>query len=501
MITNIQTNLNRHNKNQISFKSGKVDLYSDFDCTYFPRQQKHIKQLNPQVDPALFQYFDKFGNFLNNTRNGLKFHTTSGRTFGEFETIVWQIKESGFKMPLPDTFIAKNGSDEYIRVGTDKEFYQNGKFPFQYKETNKEKENILKSLTKWDGVKLKSKLKELLKEYNFNIIEHDSENNVNDYGYKSLFYHIKSDDFHRENNAPPRSEWVAGLRNDGNLKIYLSYPYDMQYVPERKVVFSEIDKKIKDFLIEGNVQCAIDYKNNECCKRPVIIYTPKMDESYKYAEASKEADFTLTKLYDTKEAVTRAKKNNDLVIIAGDSINDFNMLNPGMYLDFPKKTPEELIMAKTNPLNFMKILQNESTKEVRDEIIKQIEDLPFVGIVVKNKEKTSSLSQIVTAYGNGRFPCIIEVEQENLEDGIRQAIKMYADKNPKYAKMLSSDLKKEILGIVEKSGEGVAKKSKLTPIVIGVGLAAVIGGEIYHISKKKGNEGGKDILSTSTKNS
>ncbi len=25
----------------------------------------------------------------------------------------------------------------------------------------------------------------------------------------------------------PRSEWAAGLRNDGNLKFYLSFPYDM----------------------------------------------------------------------------------------------------------------------------------------------------------------------------------------------------------------------------------------------------------------------------------
>lgn len=510
--------VNKTNSNQISFKAGKVDFYSDFDHTYFPGQQSAMKNTSPESHPGLVKYFDDFKKFLNNTRDGLKFHITSGRTFGEFETIAWQIKESGFKMTLPDTFIAKNGSDEHIRVCTDEDFYKNGKFPFKYDVTNKEKENEIKAATNWDGPKIKAKLKELLKEHDFRIIEHDSENSVSDYGYKSLFYHIGKDDFQLKNDGmPPQGAWIAGLRNDGNLKIYMSYPYDMDFVPERLEVSKDIRTKVDNFIDEMGAKVTIvsnDCDRN-CGNRPTVVFTPRMDESYRYASMSKEDDLTLTKLYDTKQAVKRAIKNNDLVIVAGDSSNDFNMLNPAMYIDLPENIHPKIAMHKTSPENFLKWLQLDPIKDAETikrcninleshaKIIKQIEDLPFIGIVVKNEDKGNPLSEIVKAYGKGKYPKIIEVDPLHLEDGVRQAIKMYAEKNPEYAKKLSHDLKKEVLGIVEELKKNdkvieVVKKNSKRKIFA---FASVITGFVCGIGvylKKRKDEQTQKINSTAT---
>jgi hypothetical protein len=232
----INTNTIKRNKNQLSFKAGKVDFYSDFDHTYFPSSQSGIRSAKPEDYPGLVKYFESFKRFFNNTREGLKFHLTSGRTFGEFETISYQTKESGFQMPLPDTFIAKNGSDEYVRVSSDDEFYRDGKFPFRYDATNKEKEEALRAETGWDGPKIKAKLREILKEHDFEIVENDTGNSVGDYGYRSFFDSmLKRDNFPLNSNTmPERSAPIAALRNDGNLKIYLSFPYDTLHVPERE---------------------------------------------------------------------------------------------------------------------------------------------------------------------------------------------------------------------------------------------------------------------------
>jgi len=510
------TNINKKNGKQISFGAGKVDVYSDFDRTYLPVSQSVARNPDPETFQKYTNYFAKFKKFLDNTREGLKFHITSGRTFGEFETIAYQIKESGFKMPLPDTYIAKNGSDQHIRVGTDEDFYTKGKFPFKYEVTNKEKENAIKTLTNWDGQKFKAKIIELLKKHDFRIVEHDSENSVKDYGDRSLFAHVDYDKFKVDMDSldnPPQSEWVAGLRKDGNLKIYLSYPTDMNYVSERKDVYNKIGSELSKFLTENNYKILPVSKSYDrgCGWRPVEIYTPKMDESYRYASKSKEKDFTLTKLYDTKEAVKRAIKNNDLVIVAGDSSNDFNMLNPILYIDLPEGTSNKIEMMTSDPEWFMEALNLDPANEKDaktmknykldieslSKIQKQIEDLPFVGIVVKNEEKHgrfSPLNETVKAFGPGsKFPKIIEVEPGHLEDGVRQAIKMHAEKNPEYAKKLSPDLKKEILGIVEKIKKKdvinvIKKKSKVKFYAIGAGVIGLAGAAAYYLKRRNNNQ-------------
>lgn len=100
----------------------------------------------------------------------------------------------------------------------------------------------------------------------------------------------------------------------------------------------------------------------------------------------------------------KAYLNNDFVIAAGDGINDLDMLNPLNYID-TKGMSADLKNAD-------KLLEN-------SEIVKQLENLPFTGIVIK--DKNNGLEQLFKLFG--KFGKIIEVERGKLQEGIEDAIK------------------------------------------------------------------------------
>ena len=106
----------------------------------------------------------------------------------------------------------------------------------------------------------------------------------------------------------------------------------------------------------------------------------------------------------------KAYLNNDFVIAAGDGINDLDMLNPLNYID-TKGMSADLKNAD-------KLLEN-------SEIVKQLENLPFTGIVIK--DKNNGLEQLFKLFG--KFGKIIEVERGKLQEGIEDAIKMFSRKN------------------------------------------------------------------------
>lgn len=487
------SNNSAKNFKNISFKAGKIELFSDFDRTYFPASQGGMKKMSPNSHPWFAQYCTKFKNFLNNTREGLKFHITTGRTFGEYQTISELIKDRGFELPLPDTFIAKNGSDEYIKIGTDEDFYTKGIFPFSYDRTNTEKEKRLKELTGWDGPKIKEKLKELLKEHDFRIVEGDSEYGIGDYGSKSLF---ASGKLTYENGkifyGTDKPDWVAGLRNDGNCKIFVTYPPDMDTVPNRKEVLKEINKKMVEYeksIGANKIHSYIPAKNpKDCGGRLYQVIEPHVDDKLlKRTENIYEQG--LTKLYDTKEAVKNAIKNNDLVIVAGDSSNDFNMLNPLQYIDIPTSSYDDKFLklwddCVKDPTLLSDVLDEKNP--LHKELIKQLNDLPFIGIIAGNQD--SNLKKLSIAYGpNSKFNKIVAVENGELENGIKEAVKLYCEQNPEYANKLSPDLRKEILEI--NSSQNLKKKFNnkyfaITVIAIVAALSVIFG-----IKKIKSNKG------------
>lgn len=388
------------NPSKLSFTSGNISLYSDFDGTYFPSSHSKLHNISGKDTEVLNKYFQNLCLFFENKKNNITFNITTGRTFGEFKAVAELIKSKGIKMPLPDALIVKNGSDEYVKIGTDENYYKSGVFPFDYNKTALRKEESIKNLTGWQGKAFRQKIIETLKQYDFKIIEHDSEHSVKDYGNGSLFSRINYDNFKLDSfNMKPRSEWAAGLRNDGNLKFYLSFPYDMLNVEERKAAYNDIKSKLITYLDAENIKYVISERRDESCNnRPVIILEPGINGK------------ALDKLYDTREAVKKAYLNNDFVIAAGDGINDLDMLNPLNYID-TKGMSADLKNAD-------KLLEN-------SEIVKQLENLPFTGIVIK--DKNNGLEQLFKLFG--KFGKIIEVERGKLQEGIEDAIKMFSRKN------------------------------------------------------------------------
>ena len=100
---------------QPNFKAGKVRVFSDFDKTFLPSSHNNFaRNYDIKFVNNIRENFKNFKEFLNNTKDGLKFTITTGRTFGEFMTMAEISRERKFGMPLPDTLIVKNGSDEHI---------------------------------------------------------------------------------------------------------------------------------------------------------------------------------------------------------------------------------------------------------------------------------------------------------------------------------------------------------------------------------------------------
>ena len=426
-----------------NFKAGKVRVFSDFDKTFMPASHGDFAR-NYDSDFVNFirENFKQFKDFLGRTRDGLKFTITTGRTFGEFQTMAEISRERKFGMPLPDTLIAKNGSDEYIRIGTDEEFYNGGKYPFSYDVTNKDKEEKIKKLTGWDGNKIKQCLIDIFKSYNLRIVEADSEHGVGDYGYRSLFSAGKLPyEVGKVFVDPDKADWSVGFRKDGNLKLYVLKPADEWTVPERANAFRNMEKNFRHILKERGVKYVYGSADGHLVNgRMPLSFTPEIANPN---GGSRE----LTKAYDTSEAIKDAIKNNDLVIAAGDSSNDLEMVNPFSHLF--NSLPEEIrIKYKDTWRAFWCPAPNVAIKilDKNPDLAKAYHDMPFVGIIVKRKDNEDKLSSLFPL-AEGKYKKIVIVEEGELQKGIKEAIKLYSEQNPKYAEKLSQDLKNEIHNI------------------------------------------------------
>lgn len=428
----------------LSFTAGKVKLYSDFDGTYFPESQSNLYDIKPERVEELNSHFKDFNTFFENTKGDLTFKITTGRTFGEYKNISEIIKSKGIMMPYPESFIAKNGSDEYITTNNFGFYSKN--FPFDYEKINIEKQQNIENLTGWTK-DLKNKLKEILDRFHFEIIEHDSENPPKDHGESSLFSKVGYDNFELREDIEPKSDWKVGLRRDGNLKLSISFPYDMLHVKERKEAYAQIKSEFEKLLIKNNIKfVSKKFVDRIGGNRPTIDIVPKIKNK------------PLTKLYDTKQAVKNAIINNDLVITAGDGMNDFEMLNP---------------------LNYIKGEKNLSNPET----IKELKKLPFIGIVIKGEN--TRLKELVKDFKE--LGKIIEIEKGQLKEGIIKAIKQYASSNPEFESNMTNSFKFE-LGIDKPKIKTAIKKSNNKIFAIVTGLTAGISGILFALKNKKSNE-------------
>jgi len=133
-----------------------------------------------------------------------------------------------------------------------------------------------------------------------------------------------------------------------------------------------------------------------------------------------------------------------VVVVAGDSSNDLEMLNPAYYLE--EALIEKMIKkygngcfrgAMNTPAILVKILDKEP--ELAEAFIK----MPFRGVIVRQNGGENKLHQL-EPFATGKYQKIIIVDEGELQSGIKQSIKAYAEQNPKYKEKLSPDLKKQI---------------------------------------------------------
>ena len=463
--------------NQLNFMAGKVQVYSDFDGTYCPAKHSslHIEGENEFMN----EYCSKLDKFIKSTDGDIHLHITTGRTFGEYEAISHLLKIRKFHLPLPESFISKNGSDEFIKNGTDNEFYEKGIFPYKYSEPNKIKEDEIKKLTNWDGEKLKSFIKDLSHRYKLKLIEADSENSVKDYGNNSLFSEGKlnpnewkklpnSQGKIQEHNHPI-ADFVLGARKDGNLKVNLIFSPDYGYCSERNYIYDNFMNEIKEYLKKNNVEYSMDWDiaSNRNHYRTHCNITPKINNS------------ALTKLYDTKNALIQAVKNDDMVVVAGDGSNDFEMLNP---LEYIEQKDWEKYKSKTECEDFYKadmrkklIFLNDALEGRNDKLkqelesnglIKQIREMPLLSIIVD--KENSSLRLIKETFE--RFGKVVTVDKGKLDEGIKSAIKEYASQKDSFKTAMSDKLKEYVLGITKKKDNIIVYSAMAIGTIVGLGL-------------------------------
>ena len=437
----------------IYFGAGKVQVYSDFDGTYCPAKHSSMHQEgNNKFMPDYCENMDKF---LKSTEGDLHFHITTGRTYGEFCAVAWLLKLRNFRLPLPESFIAKNGSDEYIKIGSDNDFYEKGIFPYDYKKTNLNKEKEIRKDTNWDGKKIKQHIQKTADKYQLRIIEADSENSVNDYGDLSLFSAGKLDSnewkkLPRDKNGnikqhkTPVADYVLGSRKDGNLKFHLIFSPDYGYCGERNWIYDNFMGEIKQYLQNNDIKYSMswDPPNKKNFYRNSCSITPEINNS------------ALTKLYDTRKALERAINENDMVIVAGDGSNDFDMLNPLEYIsqeEWNQYSHNSEFTEFYNGNMYRKLFdleavyngdQSEYITKLREELtnngfLKKIQEMPIYGIIInKDNTKLAILSDTF-----GKTGKIITVEKGELAKGIKIEIKNHAQQNKKFNKSMSKKFK------------------------------------------------------------
>ena len=481
-------------ENKIAFTAGKIDLYSDFDGTYCPA--RHCTLHNPNENSFMPEYCKRMNNFFSSTKGDVHFNITTGRTLGEYESISWLLKIRNFQLPFPETVITKDGSDRFVKQGQDKDFYEKNIFPFDYNAPLKDKEIHIKQLTNWDGDKIHSELKQLSDKYKIKLIEADSENSVSDYGEKSLFSNGKlnpdewkklpSDNGKILEHKTPIAEYILGSRKDGKLKFNLIFPPDYGYCPERNWIYDNLINDLKGFMQSEKINYQMEWEtaNQNNHYRISCSITPKIENG------------ALTKLYDTKEALKKAIKSNDIVIAAGDGSNDFDMLNPLKYLDEnfikaceKKSSYKDFYRKDMNKKleDLQKVYNGENSqyiKGLRKELtengfLKKLEDLPIYSIVIK--KKNTKLQALIDTFAH--INKVIATDYGCLDEGVKRIIKIHASKNKKFKNAMSENLQKLVLGTKKKSTQNSSlKKIGLFTILTGiVGFAAY-----YYFDKTKG---------------
>lgn len=417
----------------LRFGEGKVKLFSDFDGTYLPATHKTITKAQ-SVDNlgTLVQYFNKMKLFLEKHKDDLQVTVTTGRNIGEFHSLLQHFRRLGLQMPLPSSLITKNGGDEYYRSITDETYYETGSLPFI--TPNIAKRRDIKTLTGWDGEKIRSNILGILNSCRFTVRQDPTTNSAEDYGADSTLHHVH-DHFDQDQSASP---WVSVLRQDGDLKFFIGLPKDISHRDDRRqtqAIIQRIEQHLQSLCIQQDGAPSFYLESREQDKEygnhPSIVIGPRIQ------------GVPLTKVFDTQKAVNEAIKENDVVFTAGDGSNDFEMLNPARYLKLSQSLAEQNRRQNfvDRPEQFLAVLQQ------HPELQEQWKKLPFIGLVIERNGKVNSkLNKLVQAYSKLPHAKIIKIKEGELLEGLVQGLQVFRKGNPEFEKKMSPMLLKTLEG-------------------------------------------------------
>ena len=411
------------NCTNISFKAGKTVVYSDFDGTFMPYSHSDVcnnGELSRNGDKInnFNNIYRKFIDFSNKTGDKFKLILSTGRNLPELEFILSKIKKQKLTFPQINSVIVKNGGDRY-----DYNYLHN------YVLNNEKSEAIKKSVSGWDSDKIKYDLKNIIKtiksddDKDLIILNVPINKHEMDYEKDSLECIIK-----RLENV--NKKYYASFSEDGTLAIDLVFP------PNIKV--DNIKKAINDYFADNKIQASV-LINNFDGGYPVPAFHcdghmtvgPSQTIQIKPLYNGK----ALNKLYDVKEEVKKniAEKSDDLVIAAGDGINDEPMLNIFNYLD----------------LYGIEIPEGKNIKELIEdkEILNAIKALPLAVIVVglgADSKELLETARLLESKGIKKF-FVEENAKNGLLNKIKESMLSYSNENENYKYSLGADVFKEII--------------------------------------------------------
>jgi len=439
----------------ISFGAGKSVLYSDFDDTFMPGEFNHSVLGTQEVpfNKKLFKkIFDPFCDFIQGMQQKFEFILTSGRNYNEIKYNMDHIPDD-VNCPLPKFFIACNGSDILEHTGQG--------FNYIYSQVSKNKEDQIKSLSGWEIDKAKETITGILKNNDLNIIESKINSSAREYPGSSIEDGL-------EKMGKTGLSWFASIRQNDRLHMNIAFSKD---VPERTIlaVEKEINEKLSSIGINSKVKADLEGLYSGGYR--TINVTPKINNE------------PLSKLFDTRNALKRAIKENDLIIVAGDSSNDREMLNIFRYLD-TSKYEDFPVKSWSHSQNKLKDQLQQAFEYLKTnaELRREIDKLPIVSIIVNNGRDNDALAafkELFPALNHDGIVKFIYVTPyvnngiDTLPKAVKYAVKSYAAQNAEFAKNLaasiSPELKKELqLPKISKSNRLIAASAVIVAAVTGI---------------------------------
>ncbi|MBQ7287957.1 MAG: hypothetical protein IJW73_09370 [Candidatus Gastranaerophilales bacterium] len=395
-----------NNLSNFNFCAGKTRLYTDFDGTYFPFSQDSIRKEDENSVSSANKMYAGFRDFVAKAKEKFSILITTGRNKWEMFGALNDFKKSGVDINLPDGYIFSNGVEELKNV---------------------EKENLKNTLKPYLFTR-KEEIKQLIQEIDdeITIIEPLANMRITgreDETLKALFRELKPQD---------RKKYVS-LVSETSGMLELAFPPDIEIEP--------YVEKISAYYKKHKIPVDIEFYYSDSIRHVPCQEGSNAEPVYKKANTifvrPAKDGIKADKLNKPKQEIREIIKNNsnDLVVVAGDDSNDFEMLNPLNYLDIfgvsiDENMPIEEILAQ-------------------EEVLSAISKLPLVSIVTGENRCMGEILKIKEELDKKGIHKIFNAKNPSEEflAKLKEGMLIYSGENTEYRDNLGVELLEEILNI------------------------------------------------------